>query len=570
MLICASLVFIFAVGVRLHGTAWDQFASLHPDERHLLFVMSDIFVRWTADWQSKHSLFELWFDTSTSPLNPRANGASYVYGELPLLLVTLAVKYQAIEGWENYLQFGRSITAIVEASTCLAVFMASYRLTQRASASLLACLLYAASPTALQLSNFYTVDAWLIAMTGWAAAALIFFTLNPGLARASWVGLFCGLAVACKATGLVLAIPVLLSLGIAGYRFGALKALLLALNILVVGFLVFRVSNPFVFSGPGFFGFWPSEGLWRSLAEMSSIASAQDFPPNWQWMAGYSSFSFWRDFILFGCGPILFLVSIGAALHILKPEYRHQLPVAAVMLACSLLFINLPLLSDIRALRYTAPALAPLAILASLGLRQLSLVISSVVTLIALWWGSGVFVLHGTTNSRVEASQWLWQVSPKGSVLLNETGWDDGLPVKVAKTTGGYKYPTDDNYFTLLQLQITDQDTPAKAANMAQALAHADYVIQSSGRQRDVMPRLPRRFPMTAAFYSALKSGFLCFTSAWDKGDVYPLPLLPFYDGFTQETWRVYDHPRVIIYRPLGCRDGEAISHFLQENSLSK
>jgi hypothetical protein len=97
-----------------------------------------------------------------------------------------------------------------------------------------------------------------------------------------------------------------------------------------------------------------------------------------------------------------------------------------------------------------------------------------------------------------------------------------------------------------------------KADRIAGILAGADYVVISSGRQREVMPRLAQRFPLTTAYYELLESGELCYASVWRKDRGYAVPGLRIDDSFAQEPWRVYDHPIVEIFRRQPCFDREA------------
>ena len=42
VLLAATLIFAAAVWLRLSGVAWDGWANLHPDERHMIFVAQDL------------------------------------------------------------------------------------------------------------------------------------------------------------------------------------------------------------------------------------------------------------------------------------------------------------------------------------------------------------------------------------------------------------------------------------------------------------------------------------------------------------------------------------------------
>lgn len=554
VLLAMNAILAVSLVLRLAGTGWDGFAGLHPDERHLLFVSNDMLSRWADRRFADLSFYELWFATGTSPLDLRYGGKTFVYGEIPVLVVVIWAKLAGIIGWDKIMELGRNLTAVVESSSALAVFMGSYRLTRSSIGAIAAAVLCAAAPAALQQANFFTVDGWLMACTAWSCVALISLAQTGRTSSAACAGLTVGLALACKLTGGLLVLPALFALLIVARDHSLRQAFVAALIGVLTAAVTFRLLNPFAFAGPGLLGLHFSDGFLKGLAELKNLSTLMDFPPNWQWMAGYSDADFLRDFVLFGCGPMLAIAVLASLL------WRNYWTwAAAVPIFVMAIFFLQPTTMQASALRYAAPALPAMALVASLALASISRWVAGtwvVTTLVglALWWGSGVVLLHGTDNSRVTASKWLW-LKGRGTVLANETGWDDGLPVPVVLPGGTEQVWAEANgHFRFLTLQITDPDSPEKAKRMAAMLADADLVIQSSGRQRDVMPRLAARFPMTSYYYAELETE-LCLQPVFQSGGIYPLPLLPFNDGFVQEPWTVYDHPRVIIYQRRSCFD---------------
>jgi hypothetical protein len=263
---------------------------------------------------------------------------------------------------------------------------------------------------------------------------------------------------------------------------------------------------------------------------------------------------FLRDFALFGVGPVVALLLVGLA--------RGASRAVLVPLAVALVFVALAMISSVSALRYAAPALPALAmalapVLARLDKRQ---VLGALV--LALWWGAGAVRLHDGLHPRIVASHWLWAL-PRGTVLTNETAWDDTLPT-ITRIGDQWRWPTHGDWFVLQGLDITDPDTPEKADRIANLLARTDYLILSSDRQSAVMPRLPERFPLTTAHYRALFAGEACFAPVLELDRGYPLPLLGFDDSWAQEPWRVYDHPAVRIFAREPCFDGATYAAMLR------
>jgi hypothetical protein len=551
------LLVAFAAYVRLIGTEWDGTAGLHPDERHMLFVSLRL-MRALQALTGEESLSELWFSEATSPLNPRGGGESYVYGEAPVLITTLIGWLFGKVGWDDVMILGRQLSAAIDSLTVLAVFMISQPLLGWRPA-LFAAVLYAAAPTALQLSNFYTVDIWLTAGVTWALFALMALDRSDKPSKVKWravtAGMAGGAALACKITALALAFPAIIVVWRIWQRFGPRNAFLAAALALVGAFITFRLLNPFAFAGPGFIGVMPAESYLKDLRSVMELADLPDFPPAWQWMAGYGPLRFLRDAALFGFGPVITLLALLFVYR--QTTVKGRTTPAAILIPASLAaaYILYGALSQVAVLRYVAPAIPSMAVVAAGTLFNWHIGFAVLAAAISLWWGSAVVKLHDGRHPRLLATAWLWSL-PKGTTLLNETSWDEGLPA-LLRFPGqtDKRYPEYGGHFKLLTLDIVAPDSQEKAVLMADRIATSDYVIVSSGRQSEVMPRLPKRFPLTKEYYKMLESGEACLDLVWTLDRGYPLPGYRLNDQWAQEPWRVYDHPIVKIYERSDCFD---------------
>jgi hypothetical protein len=548
--VALPVVLALALVARLSGLHWDGLAALHPDERHVLFVTQEAFAALADPAHAGLTLAEWWF-SDQSPLNPHLGPRSYVYGEAPLLAGVLLGWALGVTDWFAAIPLMRGLASVVDVLAALAVFLGA-RLLAGNRAALVAAVLYAAMPSALQLSKFHTVDVWLSAAVAGALVPMLALALGRWgragpLALAALAGGFLGLAVASKVPGVLALAPLVVALGLAMRHGMALRtagfALLLALGAALV---VFRLTNPFAFAGGG--GAILSPDWIEDFRGLADVTTSADFPPNWQWMAGYGLLRFLRDYALFGVGPVAALLVLG----FVKGAPRAAL----VPLSCVAVFTALAFLSSVSALRYAAPALPALAmalapVIARLDNRQALGVLA-----LALFWGAGVVRLHDGWHPRIVASHWLWSL-PRGTVLTNETAWDDTLPT-ILRIGDEWRWPTHDDWFVHQSLDITAPDTPEKADRIAALLARTDLLILSSDRQSAVMPRLPERFPLTTEHYRALFAGEACFVPVLELDRGFPLPLFGFDDSWAQEPWRVYDHPAVRIFAREPCFDPAA------------
>ncbi|MFN2183380.1 MAG: ArnT family glycosyltransferase, partial [Anaerolineae bacterium] len=108
----------------------------------------------------------------------------------------------------------------------------------------------------------------------------------------------------------------------------------------------------------------------------------------------------------------------------------------------------------------------------------------------------------------------------EGSVIANEH-FDDPLPFnmdgRLAFGAGPYQgldLYYDDPPRVVDQLQLYDEDTPEKLEILLDSLDKADYIVMSSGRLWQSIPRLPMRYPVTTRYYELLFAGELGFEKA--------------------------------------------------------
>ena len=157
----------------------------------------------------------------------------------------------------------------------------------------------------------------------------------------------------------------------------------------------------------------------------------------------------------------------------------------------------------------------------------------------------------------------------RGSVIVSESSWDDGLPLGVdGRGMGGvYTGVIEELYWP--DDQDDDQNGISdKRQRILDTLTQGDYLIITSNRQYGTIPRVPARYPLTTAYYRALlgcpdgESVLTCGATALpgslvgDLGyelvavfDSHPhLGTFSINDQFAEEAFTVYDHPRVLIF----------------------
>ncbi len=178
--------------------------------------------------------------------------------------------------------------------------------------------------------------------------------------------------------------------------------------------------------------------------------------------------------------------------------------------------------------------------------------------------------VYSETHTAVRASDWINENVRKSTLVLKEH-WEEGLP-------GLHAY-------SMNELPMYDPDGPQKLDVLSEELADAETLVFFSNRLYGTLPRIPERYPASTAYYELLFSGRLGYELA-DFEATYPslfgvsfvhdtfsrpgLPVpepfddfrssaIPINLGHADESFSVYDHPTVLVFRNVKGFDAETI-----------
>lgn len=575
--IAAFLLVAAGTLARLSAPDWDSYAGLHADERHMAFMVSDA-VRGLEAWNQGKvnlSLGGLWFDSAQSPLNPRQHSGFYVYGELPLLLASAWTYVSGQSEWTEILKTGRLISGLADSFTILLVFLVASAWTRSRWVPVLACGLYAAAPLALREAHFFTVDTM---STLFGTASVLAASLwNPaGSSRTQTIlavaaGLCLGLAAASKPSGIGFAFALIFVVAAqltTDRRWSWQTVVLLLFAAVAASVLSFRIANPYAFSGPAFWQLLPETRFLDDLSEQAGLANAGlGWVPNWYWHERNGLLTLLRDLALVGFGPSLVVLFVAGSL-----LGRDRLPANAIaglgfiaILTMTFAFYPSPYL------RYALPLTPIVCIVAAMAVRDENarLLRFAAPLLLAgtIVQGHAVLDMMSAPHPRVEASAYIWNTYPRGSTVLNETPWDETLPVPVRlKGDKDARWPFAEGAYKLALLDIQEPDNSSKAEFIARRLADADVLVLSSQRFATNMIRLKSHFPLSARFYRGLNDGSICMALTKEfRHDLLLAGFLTLDDSWLQESWYIYDHPVVRIYEKLPCFEQEHVrQHLIQ------
>jgi hypothetical protein len=186
--------------------------------------------------------------------------------------------------------------------------------------------------------------------------------------------------------------------------------------------------------------------------------------------------------------------------------------------------------------------------------------------MILLIWPIAYVHIYTIPTTRVSATDWIYAHIPRGATIAWES-WDDPLPFP--------QNSLSPNIYHTPQLPVFDPDSPAKWDKIMAVLSQADYLILSSNRGYGAMGRVRARYPQTYRYYQLLVDGSLGFkpVAQFTSRPMLPIPGirwcikppgfsygflaqplttcqengLTIMDDGSDESFTVYDHPKVII-----------------------
>lgn len=570
-----SLILLTIIGIsftlRFLGSNWDSNTKLNPDERFITMVTTSLKVP---------SSLSTYFDPHTSTFNPHNVGHTYyVYGTLPVFVVKLLALQFNVDTYEKVTLFGRHLSAVLDTISTLLVFGIAYNLTKRFRTSAIATLVYALAVLPIQLSHFYTVDPWLVLFS---TTTLYVLTSKPRIRNFAFCGLTLGLAVASKIQAFVL-VP-LVGVGFLYWlpKMNFKRWLLGGVVCIILCFVTVRVSQPYLFASGKFLEFRPNPKVlanWQELQRLYSQATYANstdgvyFPPASMFIKAAPITFLANNLFFWGLGiPASIYLVLGIMATSIASFKNRKLTLLSVIVIWSCGVFLYQSLLFAKYLRYLAVVYPVFAVVAAIGIQWLSTKLNPRVTLLVscallVPWPMAFSSIYLKPHPRVAASEWIYtHLSANDKVTFEH--WDDPLPLCLPQ------YPCP--LVTQLELPLYESDSPAKWAKVAAVLNQADYIILSSNRLYGSITWLPERYPITNKYYQLLFSGQLGFRleRQFTNRPTLPFPVstcihlpdvgygtiakpyencttggLQIVDDYTDESFTVYDHPAVFIFK---------------------
>ncbi len=377
---------------------------------------------------------------------------------------------------------------------------------------------------------------------------------------------------------------------------------------LLAAFIAYRLTMPYAFNTPsladltswkfGSIGPLPfvypdvmNQHWLDDIQNQEELLSGGSFPPNVQWIGRSRWLWPLQQMISWGMGPALGITAwlgvVFAAIYAFKQKQAAWLiPLAWVVGYFG--FMGMQFSLYMRYFLPLYPALCvfaafllyhawrwassgePLAALGKFGERispikpaipvlvKSGVVIVVVFTVIA---GLAFYNIYRSPVTRAEASCWMFENLPQGSVIGHEH-WDDTVPYGQPGCAGGtYEHVEFANF---------GNDTPEKVEQLLADINSVDYFAPASARLSGTISRVPAVYPVTARFYDTLATNpeSIGFKKIAEFNSYPSIFGREFNDTGAEESFSVYDHPTVVVYEKTEDYSAEATRKALDADAF--
>jgi len=590
-------ILLLGMALRFYDLNWDQSQHAHPDERWIAMVAPTI--RWparTADLLDprRSTLNPLWVPDGHGGGEVR----NFAYGHLPLYMHAFvgqamsALGRQMLKWGEPFhetahtLQMlgeyggitlvGRVLSALSDLGIIYLIFLLGRRL-YGDQVGLLAAALIALAPMHIQLAHFATFDVlttFFILLSLYGAVCVLY--TGPGQwAPTIWGGLAAGLAIASKFNAVPLLAAPIVAQVIRAIRMpnapatGWLRRAMPGIVVsMLCALLAFALTSPFALLDTRLY-------IKQILEQSTMVRGVADWPFTRQYRNTLPFVYQIVEQVRWGLGwPLGISAFAGFGWTLLRQFRRHKeerftsLYDAELILLCwSVPYFLVTGSFMVKFMRYMLPLL-PLFILMGTAMviqiaewanrqsekgqaikrRNVPYAVLAwlphVLLFSTLIWGLAFMRVYEQEHPWIQASKWIYQNLPDGSVIAVEH-WDDHLPLalpleRATPEAHGYRW---------IELPMYEADNYEKYDLLRIRLQEADYLILSTNRLYRTIPRLPERYPIGSEFYRLLFAGELGFERVAEFTAYPGLFGLTIVDDAADESFTVYDHPKPIIFK---------------------
>lgn len=545
------LLFFLLLYTRLVGLNWGLLYALHPDERNMDNAIQGL------NCEIRNPI-PPWWDEIRNCFNPHF----FAYGQFPLYLGYFLIQLYhllvgRLGGEINFIEAVMSLRIIAATASVINVFILM-KIIQLLAISILnqniwrytlhvtSYTIFIFLPYFIQFSHFGTTESLLMLFY----SLVVYFTLQL-FNKLKWrtiflLALVVGLAIATKISSLIfLVVPlftIILNLESKFLKQNRLDVMRYAfVFVLLTGIFALLFSPHNLISWQDFFNALRYESA-TALGSLKVFYTRQfeDTIPIWFQLTKIFPYALgWPTYLLSVLGFVFlswrkkeinflrfaFLIYFIPNAFLYTKWTRFMAPIFPIMSIFAVLFI-------LSILRYT------------LYVTRFAIFILIFASIIP---GFAYLSIYQNPDVRFTASDWIYKNIPANSYILSETANVIDLPIMSPKSKAKSQKP-----YKVIPFNFYDLDGDVKLqAELKNHLAKADYIFVPSRR---IFMNLRKDDLMLNSYYQKLFSGELGVTkvaefSSYPKISLLRKTLFEFPDEQAEETWTVFDHPVIRIYR---------------------
>lgn len=195
--------------------------------------------------------------------------------------------------------------------------------------------------------------------------------------------------------------------------------------------------------------------------------------------------------------------------------------------------------------RFIAPIMPLMIVFAILFLLRIKIIkiIKVIAVIVIILPGIAYLSIYQNSDVRFVASSWINKNIPENSYVLSETANVVDIPI------------TNPNHYNVIPFDFYNLDEDHKLqSELDQHLVNADYIFVPS--RRVFMNHLKNKYPLLDKYYNDLFSNRLGFKkvaefSSYPRISILGRTLIEFPDEQAEETWTVFDHPVIRIFKKI-------------------
>jgi hypothetical protein len=448
------------------------------------------------------------------------------------------------------LYVGRLLSTFFDTLTIFFIYKISENVFKKKYLALLGAFFYCIAFFPIQNSHFFVVDVFLTFFITAIFYSVLRYHAYTSFKAILSISLFAGCALATKFTSILFLPLVIFYLAL---RNGfSQKTLIHGLGFIIFSFAFFFVCMPY--------GILDFKSFFHDVQLQTTMSrDAYIFPYTLQYVGTLPYIYYVKNIFLWGIGPFISIFTFAGFLYyisffkkVIKGSIKDRVLYMLPLCFYGFYFLILGF-SQVKFMRYMLPIYPFLCLFAGYGFYMLFSekgiykILSGVFLVLSLLWTASFLRIYLVPQTRIAADDWIHTTIPQGSKILVEH-WDDRLPLK-----------NSENYI-ISELTLYDiPDDHIKWSILNQKLKESDYLIIASNRLYIPLQKLSdcsqykKCYPLTAQYYQTLFSGKLGYKKVAEFSSypgisfgsfVFTIP-----DDLADESFTVYDHPKIMIYQ---------------------